>query len=86
MKKMIAGLFIASLIFSPVLLKAEPLTIEQVQRAAQKAKRQQEKSLKRGEQEAKKKKRQAEAKTKKMRKEAEKRNARMKKSLDDVGM
>ena len=86
MKKLIVGFFIASFIFSPAIANAQPLTYEQAQRAAGRARKQQAKSLKQGQKETVKKKRRAEKRTKSMQKKAAKRNAQLKKQIEESGM
>jgi len=86
LKKLIAGLFIVSLVFSPVLVKAQPFTLEQTQTAAKKAKKKQANAARRAEKQAIKKKRQAEKKAIKMRKAADKQNERMRRHLQETGM
>ena len=86
MKKFIAGLIILFLAFSPAIVNAKPLTYEQTQRAAGRARKQQAKSLKQGQKEVVKKKRRAEKKTKIMQKKAAKRNAQLKRQIEETGM
>ena len=86
MKKLIAGLFILSLVFSPGLVRAQPLTLEQTQAAAKNAKKKQANAQRRALKQTQKKKRQIEKRNLRMRKAADKNNERLMRSVQELGM